>query len=205
VSYTCPHCAHFVAEASAPLRTEWIGKGRLSLEVRNAIRDPYDLTAAVLARCGGPARFFANHEALFANQAVWMAKVDAYEEARGDRPTPANPSAQLAAIASGTGLDSFMAKRGVTLAQQRACFADKATLDALAAMAKDAWEVKKIGGTPSFVLRGRMIDGAHDWQTVRAALEAGPAAARPTAISLNAHGSPGLNAWPSTGLPASSN
>lgn len=173
VSYTCPHCAHFVAEGSGPLRTEWVRRGALSIEIRHAIRDPYDLTAAVLARCGGKGRFFADHEALFANQPVWLPKVDAYEQKRGDRPVPRDPTAQLADIAAGTGLADFMARRGLPLAKQRACFADKATVAALAAMAKDAWEVKKIGGTPSFSVGGTMVD-AHGWDDLRPSLPGSP-------------------------------
>lgn len=169
VSYTCSHCAHFVAEGSGPLRNEWVRRGALSIEVRHAIRDPYDLTAAVLARCGGKGRFFADHEALFANQTAWLPRVDAYEQQRSSRPAPKDSASQLAAIAASTGLSDLMVKRGLPLASQRACFANKATLSALAAMAKDAWEVKKIGGTPSFSVGGTMID-AHGWDDLRPSL-----------------------------------
>ncbi|MCE7795320.1 DsbA family protein [Sphingobium sufflavum] len=172
VSYTCSHCAHFVGEASAPLRADWVRRGALSIEVRNAIRDPYDLTAAVLARCGGPARFFGDHEALFANQTDWMPRIEPYEQKRADQPPIKDPGQQLAAIAEGTGLSSFMARRGLPLARQRACFADKATLTTLAAMAKDAWEVKQIGGTPSFSVGGTMVAEVHDWNGLRGALPA---------------------------------
>jgi hypothetical protein len=27
VSYTCPHCAHFVAEGTAPLKAGWVSRG----------------------------------------------------------------------------------------------------------------------------------------------------------------------------------
>ncbi|HEX7858160.1 MAG TPA: thioredoxin domain-containing protein [Sphingobium sp.] len=174
VSYTCPHCAHFVGEASEPLRNDWVRKGTLSLEVRNAVRDPYDLAAAVLVRCGNKNHFFANHEAMFASQDAWMGRVQSYEAKRADMPTPKSASEQLISIATGTGLTDFFAKRGVTVEQQRTCLADKKTLDALGAMAKDAWEVKKIGGTPSFSVDGKMVDGAHDWNGLRPALPVSP-------------------------------
>ncbi|MET0241183.1 MAG: thioredoxin domain-containing protein [Sphingobium sp.] len=168
VSYTCPHCAAFMAEASGPLRSNWVRRGLISIEVRNAIRDRYDLTAAVLARCGGKARFFDDHEALFANHAAWMTKVQAYD---AGNPAPAgDEAAVLEGIATGTGLSDLMVKRGLPVAQQRACFADKATLTLLSAMARDAWDVKKIGGTPSFSVAGKAIPDAHDWATLRPAL-----------------------------------
>ena len=89
VSYTCSHCAHFVGEASAPLKADYVKGGRVSVEARNAVRDKYDLAAALLARCGGPKRFFGNHEALFANQDAWMEQLQAYD--RG----AAKPSEQI--------------------------------------------------------------------------------------------------------------
>jgi len=171
VSYTCPHCAHFVEEASGPLKAGWVKRGTIGIEVRNAIRDPYDLTAAVLARCGGAARFFGDHEAIFANQALWMEQVQAYEPTRTARPEK-NASAQLLAIANATGLSAFMAKRGLPVARQRICLADKKTLDLLAAMADDAWRTKEIGGTPSFSLDGKLLAEVHDWAGLNAMLTA---------------------------------
>lgn len=171
VSYTCPHCAHFVGEASAPLKAGWVKRGIISIEVRNAIRDPYDLTAAVLARCGGTTRFFGDHEAIFAHQEGWMDKVQAYDPIRQAKPEK-TASAQLLAIANATGLSAFMAKRGLPVARQRVCLADKKAFDLLAAMADDAWKVKEIGGTPAFSLDGKMLAEVHDWAGLQAMLTA---------------------------------
>jgi protein-disulfide isomerase len=170
LSYTCPHCAHFVAEASAPLKDR-VRRGLVRIELRNAIRDAYDLTAAVLARCGGKARFFADNEALFAQQAAWLPKVQAYENTRGDKAFE-DTGARLADIAAATGLTGFMAKRGLKPQVQRQCLADKRTQDLLAAMAKDAWEDRKIEGTPTLAVNGRLLPGVHDWAGLSAALNA---------------------------------
>lgn len=174
ISYTCPHCAHFVVEASGPLRSGWVRHGLVSVEVRNAIRDPYDLTAALLARCGGKARFFGDHEAIFLNQSAWMPRIQAYESSRKPLPEGAAPSARLIDIAAGTGLGDFMAKRGLPPARQQKCLADRSSLDLLAAMARDAWETRGIGGTPAFTINGRLLDDVHDWASLRAALPAPP-------------------------------
>src|SRR3546814_3638406 len=37
----------------APLKINWISTGAINVEIRNAVRDRYDLIAALLARCGG--------------------------------------------------------------------------------------------------------------------------------------------------------
>lgn len=173
VSYTCPHCAHFVAEASEPLRETWVRRGLVSVELRNAIRDPYDLTAALLARCGGKGRFFADHEALFAYHEAWMAQLQAYETARAGKKIT-DPAAQLIDIAAGTGIGDVMAKRGLAPAVQRQCLADKKAMATLAAMAKNAWEVRKIGGTPSFAINGAIVPDVHDWANLIPALPAPP-------------------------------
>jgi protein-disulfide isomerase len=171
VSYTCSHCAHFVGEASAPLKADYVKGGRVSVEVRNAVRDKYDLTAALLARCGGPRRFFGNHEALFANQDAWMEQLQAYD--RG----AAKPSEQIAAlrdIGRDTGLYALMSKRGFTPAQLDACIANPAAMKQILAMTDEAWNKVKIGGTPGFTINGALAGGS-SWATLRDAL---PKAAR---------------------------
>jgi hypothetical protein len=36
-----------------PLKTQYIDRGLVLFEYRNLVRDPVDMTAALLARCGG--------------------------------------------------------------------------------------------------------------------------------------------------------
>lgn len=171
VSYTCSHCAHFVGEASAPLKADYVKGGKVSVEVRNAVRDKYDLTAALLARCGGPRRFFGNHEALFANQTAWMEQLEAYD--RG----AAKPSEQIAAlrdIGRNTGLYALMGKRGFTPAQLDACIANPSAMKQILAMTDEAWNKVKIPGTPGFTVNGALVGGS-SWDSLRDAL---PAASR---------------------------
>lgn len=171
VSYTCSHCAHFVGEASAPLKAGYVKGGKVSVELRNAVRDKYDLTAALLARCGGPKRFFGNHEALFANQDAWMEQLQAYD--RG----AAKPSEELAAlrdIGRNTGLYALMGKRGFKPAQLDGCINNPASMKQVLAMTQEAWKKVKIPGTPSFTINGALAGGS-SWASLRDAL---PAAAR---------------------------
>ena len=166
VSYTCSHCAHFVGEASQPLRDRYVKGGKLSVEVRNAVRDKYDLTAALLARCGGPRRFFGNHEALFANQDPWMEKLTAYDR---DAVKPTEEKAALRDIGQKTGLYALMAKRGFTPAQLDACVNDPNAMKQILAMTDEAWNKVRITGTPSFTLNGTLVRGS-DWTRLQAAL-----------------------------------
>ncbi len=171
VSYTCSHCAHFVGEASAPLKTQYVKGGKVSVEVRNAVRDKYDLAAALLARCGGTARFMGNHEALFANQTAWMEQLEAYDR---DATKPTDQTAALKDIGQKTGLYTLMNKRGYTNAQLDACVANPTAMKQILAMTDEAWNKVKISGTPSFVVNGTLVQGS-SWDLLKAAL---PPAAR---------------------------
>lgn len=171
VSYTCPHCAHFVAEATGPLKSGWVSRGALVIEVRNLVRDRYDLAAALLARCGGAARFPGNHEAIFAAFPQWIEKVQAYETAPSTLPADARPDAALIDIADKTGLLALMARRGVTPAQGRACLASPKAREIVMAARKRALEQDGITGTPGFLIDGQRVD-AHDWAALRPLLPA---------------------------------
>lgn len=166
VSYTCSHCAHFVGEASAPLKANYVKGGKVSVEVRNAVRDKYDLTAALLARCGGPRRFFGNHEALFANQTAWMEQLQTYDR---DAAKPTEQKAALRDIGQKTGLYALMGKRGFTPAQLDACINDPTSMKQVLAMTEEAWKKVQISGTPAFTINGTLVDGS-DWTRLRAAL-----------------------------------
>ncbi|SCW79891.1 Thioredoxin [Sphingobium faniae] len=167
VSYTCSHCAHFVAEASQPLRDRYVKGGAVSVEVRNAVRDKYDMTAALLARCGGTKRFFGNHEALFANQDAWMEKLTAYDKDGAIRPT--DQKAALRDIGRKTGLYALMGKRGFTHAQLDACINDPDSTKGVLAMTDEAWNKIRITGTPAFTLNDTLVHGS-DWMRLQAAL-----------------------------------
>lgn len=166
VSYTCPHCAHFVAEGTRPLKTGWIAGGTLSVEIRNLVRDSFDLTAALLVRCGGPARFPGHHEAIFADQQTWLAKATTYANARSTLPADASRARVMQDIADKTGLTALMQKRGVTPAQSHACLADEVVMNRLITMAMTARDKDKVRGTPSFILNGELTE-AHSWDALR--------------------------------------
>ncbi|MEZ5655527.1 MAG: thioredoxin domain-containing protein [Sphingobium sp.] len=166
VSYTCSHCAAFVAQGTGPLKARWVAPSQLTIEIRNVVRDRYDLTAALLARCGGPARFLGNHEAIFAAFPNWMQNVMAYNLASPVAPPGMSQSAELFDIAEKTGLVALMAKRGINAAQSKACLADEKTIDTVIAMTKAGIEQDKVSGTPSFLINGVMAK-SHDWASLR--------------------------------------
>jgi protein-disulfide isomerase len=174
LSYSCSHCAEFTGQASAPLKANYVAKGNVAVELRNAVRDRYDFAAALLARCGGAGKFFPQNEALFAAQPTLMAKAQAFE-ASNALPANAPINDALTGMAQGSGMTAFMAARGVPAAAANACLTSKAEQDTVLAMAKEAWEVRKLQGTPSFLINGKNT-GPSRWADIEPKLRAAIAA-----------------------------
>lgn len=166
-SYTCSHCAHFTAEATEPLKTGWIRRGLVAFEYRNFVRDPFDMTAALLARCGGARKFVGNHDALFANFEAWMQKAQSYAPTT---PENADRVVQMTEIAEKTGLFALLAKHGLTPAAQRQCLADKQAANQLMSLTQSLLKLTDRPGTPYLMVNGKQPEGVYDWTTLRAAL-----------------------------------
>jgi protein-disulfide isomerase len=160
-SYTCSHCAHFSGEATAPLR-KLVATGKVSVEFRHALRDRLDLTAALLARCAGGPRFFAASEAIFAAQDDWLQKGVAYETANAEKVSQAGPVDGAKLLARETGLITLIGKFGVTPQKADQCLADSAQAKILVAQTNEAWDTRKIPGTPHFLVNGTSVD-ANGW------------------------------------------
>ena len=170
-SYTCSHCAEFSAEAGVPLKRDYVAKGNVSFEFRNAVRDQFDMTAAVLARCGGAGRFFGNSDAIMAAQGQWLGKAQAFLNANNARLAKLPPGEGFKVIMRGVGLDAIMKTRGFTVAQLDACLVNKPNQDRVMALTRQAWQVDKISGTPSFKVNGVALEGAGHWDVVEGALK----------------------------------
>lgn len=171
LSYTCSHCAAFSAEASQTLKRGYVAGGKVSIEIRHALRDRFDLVAALLARCDGPAKFFGHSEAILAAQSVWMAQAQRYGESEAAQTQKPSGAELLFATAQGSGLAGLMIKRGMTVARVKRCLADPAQQAAVTAMADGAWNKLKIAGTPSFLLNGTLLTRTASWAALRPQLD----------------------------------
>lgn len=172
VSYTCPHCAHYVAESKEAMRQQFIAKGGTSIELRHAVRDRLDFIATLLARCGGAARFFGTSEAIFAAQNDWIDKGASYEQANGEKlnAMPRDEGLKLEARASG--LAAIVEARGVTPAQIDKCLTDAAQQKLIGDMTDQAWNGARIPGTPAFAINGTIVADAASWAALKPALVA---------------------------------
>ncbi|WP_375403588.1 DsbA family protein [uncultured Sphingomonas sp.] len=168
-SYTCSHCAEFAVASKPVLKGAMIRSGSTSLELRHLIRDAFDLTAVVVARCAGPAGFSRTSDAIFAGQNDWLPRGAAYDQANTARPQGQPMQARLRALADGSGLAAIGRANGVTDARLAACFADRAAIDRMIA-ASEA-RPAEVRATPTFFLGGRQTPAA-DWAQLQPLLRA---------------------------------
>jgi protein-disulfide isomerase len=170
-SLTCPHCAHFAAEAMPELIGSYVKSGRVSFEIRNFVRDPYDLAATLISRCGGAGRYFPLTEQIFATQSEWTDALGRLSAEEYDAINALPPMPKLQRIASVTGLDALAARHGVPAAKAKACLADTKAVERLTAMRGVAVERHQLQGTPTFLINGRKADGVGDWAALKPLLD----------------------------------
>ena len=171
-SLTCPHCATFEEEGMQPLVDNYVKKGLVYFEFRNFVRDPYDITAALISRCGGASSFFGLTRAFFANQKEWIGKIQTADPAQLQALQSQPPQAQFKALSDLAGFPAFAAMRGVPKAKTEACLADPAAASQLVQMNSDAVSNFNIQGTPSFVINGETVESTAAWSALEPKLKA---------------------------------
>ena len=169
-SYTCSHCRDFAIQAAEPLR-ELVNSGKVSFELRNFVRDPLDMTMALLARCGGKDPFFALSEQFFANQDEMFKRAQALGDAGYQAAVSAPPQQRFIRLADGTGLLEFAMQRGVAQDQARQCLADSAEAEKLAKGVETATQTYNISGTPTLLVNGTVAENVTTWPDLRAKLK----------------------------------
>ena len=170
-SLTCGHCATFAAQGEPALIDKYVKTGQVSFEVRNFVRDPADLGAALLSRCNGPAAYFKLTDQLFAAQNEWVGKLQTMTPAAQQQLQAMQPQQQVGALAQQAGLVDFVRVRGVPAQKAQACLADQQALQKLVDMNSKATQRFQIQGTPTFVINGTVVPNASDWGTLEPQLK----------------------------------
>jgi protein-disulfide isomerase len=132
-SFTCPHCATFHAGTFKDLRRDYIDTGLIRFIYREVFFDRYGLWAAMVARCGGEARYFGIADMLYARQRDWTA---------GDARAVAENLRRIGRVA------------GLEDAELDACLTDGAMAQAMIAKFQADSAADGIDSTPSLVLNG---------------------------------------------------
>jgi protein-disulfide isomerase len=168
-SHTCHVCADFSKQGAAAM-DEYVETGVVSYEIRNLIRDPIDLSIALLSRCSGPAAFHP-----LANQA-WQSfdQLMATVQANGaalEQAQNAPPAQRLQAIAQAAGLLEFFAQRGVSNDQAMQCLADTEKAGLISTRSQTQSDELQLSGTPSFFLNGQPME-VTSWSALEPLLQA---------------------------------
>ncbi len=173
-SMTCPHCAEFDEEAMKPLTEKYVKSGKVSLEFRNFVRDPFDVAASLVARCGGTTSFFGLTRGLYADQQEWIGKIQSADPNAMQQVQSLPPQQQFGEIAKIAGFQDWAAMRGLPTEKTAACLSNQAEVDRLVQMQNDAVTAYDLPGTPAFLINGEMVPiqpGSTPWQQIEAKIK----------------------------------
>lgn len=170
MSITCSHCKDFGEQAFDSIRDDYVDSGRVSFEVRNFVRDPLDLSAAILSQCGGPDPYFALTKQALGNQDDMFAKAQAMGDAKYNQILQSDAKTRFVSLAKELDLISFFQERGISADQAQACLSEEATAETLMDQTQAAVKDFNIQGTPTFLLNGKLVDG-FSWPIVESKLK----------------------------------
>ncbi|MEN9682917.1 MAG: hypothetical protein RLZZ427_668 [Pseudomonadota bacterium] len=171
ISYTCPHCADFNAEAAPTMSATYIATGKVQVEVRPFFRNMFDVTASLLAHCGPADRFRGNHDALLAEQKQWLAGAANPSDDQIKRWSDPDFAKRMQAVATDLGLNRIMLARGYSAEQLGTCLADKALAQKLADLTQQGVTIHKVEGTPSFLINNVLQSGVFTWPGLHAKID----------------------------------
>ena len=145
-SLTCPHCANFHASTLPQLKARYIDTGLVKLIYRDFPLDRVALSAAMLARCAGPERYFAFLDAFYAQQSNWT---------RG---------ATLDQVMAN--LKSLTRLGGMAEPQIDACLANREVETAVLTQQLQGEREFQVRSTPTLIINGRPHIGAATFEAL---------------------------------------
>jgi protein-disulfide isomerase len=137
-SYTCPHCANFHTGVFKQLKEEYIDTGKMKLIYREVYFDRYGLWASMIARCGGPEKFFGISDLIYKGQSDW---------------TRAGGASEII-----DALRKIGGLAGLEKDTLEACLQDGTKAQTLAAWYQENATADGIQSTPSFMLNGTKVE-----------------------------------------------
>lgn len=175
-SLTCPHCREFDETGVPQLMSKYVKSGQVSWEFRNYVRDPFDLTASLIARCNGAKGFFPLMRAFYKDQPVWVAKLQAAPQSQLQGLQNLPPNREFVEAAKVAGFLDWAAARGVPVEKSSQCLSSEQSINQLVQMTGDATnQFPDFQGTPTFILNGSMVKleagGGSVWQQLSGQLD----------------------------------
>ncbi len=134
-SFTCPHCADWHNQVLPEFKARFIDTGQVRLVFRDLPTDPVQVaaTAAAIARCAAPDRFYAVASSFMTGQAQLRSSYQV-----------------------GPWYDAAIAVSGRSQAEIEACLSDPSTMANLRA-GMEAASAAGVQSTPSFFVNGQAV------------------------------------------------
>jgi protein-disulfide isomerase len=166
-SYTCIHCANFETNEAPVLRSDYIAKGKVSLEIRPMLLNALDVPMTLLAKCGSPGRFFGNHRIIMARRASWIALTDTISDATQKKLDNNDFPGFNMDVYRALKLSSLAKERGLSEAMVQKCMTDPKMLAAIIKISDDASDKYNVRSTPSFFVNGELKQDAHSLDSLK--------------------------------------
>lgn len=151
-SFTCPHCANFHETVFDEFKKNYIDTGKVKFVYREVYFDKFGLWAAMVARCGGPEKYFGISDMLYDGQKDWLA------------------SGEDAGIADA--LRKIGVTAGMTTDQVNACLNDNEKAQAMVTAYQTNATTDNVQGTPTFLINGESYSGSMPYADFAALLDA---------------------------------
>lgn len=139
-SLTCPHCARFHTGTLPKLKSEYIETGRVKYVYRDFPLDRFALSAAMLAHCAGPERYFTFLDVFFQQQPNWTHGKD--------EGAILNSLKRLARLG------------GMSETQANECLQNKQLQDTIVATSVTGQNQFQVRSTPTLIINGERHAGA---------------------------------------------
>lgn len=137
-SYTCPHCATFHQGVFKQIKEDYIDTGKVKFVYREVYFDRYGLWASMIARCGGPEKFFGISDLIYQGQSEWT-RAGGAPEIIGE-------------------LRKFGRLAGLENETLEACLQDGTKAQTLVTWYQENATEHDIQSTPSFVINGEKVE-----------------------------------------------
>jgi protein-disulfide isomerase len=140
-SLTCSHCANFHTDTLPKIKETYMDTGKVRLVFRDFPFEQRGMTAAMVARCVSPERFFGFLDVLFRTQDKWANDPHFLDE-----------------------LLRYGRMGGLSEEAFNACLGNQKLLDVILARQEVAKKKFEISSTPTFIINGEMVNGARPFE-----------------------------------------
>jgi protein-disulfide isomerase len=132
-SLSCPHCAQFSADIFPQIKEKYIDTGKAKFIYRHFPLNRPALEAAMISECVSDIGYYSAIKTLFKLQEFW-----AFNQPNNEK------------------LREIGKEFGLEYSKTGDCLNDKAMQERIVANMKEAGEVLKVSGTPTFFINGKM-------------------------------------------------